>query len=162
MTHILEQIFANAFHLPQAVKTIATTDQHGVPHVEENNSIHVDADGRLVLLELNEYSRTNRNLVHSIWFDKKVTVHVRADAERQFQVIGRPYKALISGPRFETYYRQVLEQQAAVTLSTVWLIDPETVSDENPAARRARDAQGRQPLVHLDRIARLQKPASRP
>jgi hypothetical protein len=153
MSDLIEKAVADAFQFPDAIKTIATSDEHGVPHLEENDSLHVDAEGRLVLLELNEYSRTNRNLVRSIWFDKKVTIHVRAGRERQFQIVGKPYKALISGPRFEENYRRLRAQNPAAGLSTVWLIDPEAVSDENPDVRRDRDAQGRQPLVHLDTIA---------
>jgi hypothetical protein len=153
MTHLIEKTCAEAFHLPDVIKIIATSDEEGVPHLEENDSLHVDEDGRLVLLELNEYSRTNRNLVRSIWFDKKVTIHVRAGRNLQFQVVGKPYKALISGPRFEETYRRLRAQSPETGLSTVWLIDPEVVSDENPQARRDRDAKGRQPLVHLDTIA---------
>ena len=148
------QKFADAFNYPEVVKIIATTDKDGVPHLEENNSIYLDEEGRIVILELNEYSRTNRNLVHSIWFNKKVSIHVRAGEDRQFQVVGKPYKALITGERFETHYKKLLEQNKDAELSAVWLIDPEEFTDENPDVRRKRENQGRLPLIHLDRIAR--------
>jgi hypothetical protein len=154
MTLVAQQAFADACLRPDAIKFIATCDEHGVAHLEENASIHVDVEGRLVLLELNEYSRTNRNLVRSIWFDKKVTLHVRSGRERQFEVVGKPYKALISGPRFEDHYRRLRAEDADAGLSTVWLIEPIEISDENPELRREREARGRLPLVHLDSIAR--------
>ena len=152
MTYPDAQPFTDLFNDPEVIKFIATTDKDGVPSLEENNSIHLDEEGRIVILEPNEYSQTNRNLVHSIWFNKKVTIHVRASAERQFQVVGTPYKALITGARFESHYKKLRAQDAE--LAAVWLIDAETYTDENPVARHARTNQGRLPLIHLDRIAR--------
>jgi hypothetical protein len=132
---------------------IATASEDGTPHLEENARIRIDEDGRLELLELDEYSLTNRNLVRSIWFSKNVTVLVRA-GETAVKTVGKPYKAIITGPRFEAHYRAIQEESADAELSTVWLIDIEAVSDERPEARRKRDNEGRLPLTHLDRIAK--------
>ena len=132
---------------------IATADEDGTPHVEENARIRVDEDGRLEILELDEYSRTNLNLVRSIWFAKHIAVLVRA-GETAVKAVGKPYKAIITGPRFETNYRAIQEENADAELSTVWLIDLEAISDERPTARRERDNAGRLPLTHLDRIAK--------
>ncbi len=154
MTKSLTKQFTDALGLPGTVKIIATTDENGTIHLEENDSIHIDKDGRVVLFELNEYSRTNRNLVRSIWFGSQVTIYVRAGQHYQFQAAAKPYKAIISGPRFETEYRKQLEKNSDNALSTIWLIDIAEPSDEDPDARRERENRGRQPLIHLDRIAR--------
>jgi len=156
MTYPDVQKFADAFNYPDVVKIVATTDKDGVPHLEENSSIYLDDEGRIVIVEQNEYSQTNRNLVHSIWFNKKVSIHIRASEERQFQVVGKPYKALITGERFETHYKKLREQNEDAELSTVWLIDPEEFTDENPEVRRERENRGRLPLIHLDRIAKAE------
>ena len=104
-------------------------------------------------MELDEYSLTNRNLVRSIWFAKHVTVLVLA-GETAVKAVGKPYKAIITGPRFEAHYRALQAENADAELSTVWLIDIEAISDERPATRRERDNAGRLPLTHLDRIAK--------
>ena len=132
---------------------IATASEDGTPHLEENARIRLDEDGRLEILELDEYSLTNRNLVRSIWFAKRVAVLVRT-GETAVKAVGKPYKAIITGPRFEAHYRAIQEESADAELSTVWLIDIEAVTDERPEARRVRDNAGRLPLTHLDRIAK--------
>ena len=146
-------LLAEALNHPAAQSFIATADANAIPHVEENPRLRIDEDGRLEILELDEYSLTNRNLVHSIWFAKKIAVLVRA-GEAAVKAVGTPYKAIITGPRFEAHYRALQAQHPDTELSTVWLIDIETVSDERPEVRRARDNAGRLPLTHLDRIAK--------
>jgi hypothetical protein len=143
-----------ALKTANALKFVATAAEDGTPHLEENTSIHVDNDGRLVLLELDEYSLTNRNLVRSIWFSKPIAILVQAEGVA-VKVTGRPYKAVITGPLFEEHYRAVQATDKDAELSTVWLIDITAISDERPAARRERDNKGRLPLTHLDRIAKL-------
>lgn len=143
--------FLAALAETSALKIIATVDQNGVPHLEENGSIHLDEAGRIVLLERNEYSRTNRNLVHAIWFDRKLSVFVKV-GESSFELLGKPYKALVSGALFEKYYC-ALRESGDVSLSTVWLIDPVNITEETLLVRVEREAAGRLPLVHLDQIA---------
>jgi len=147
------ELLRDALKVEGARTFIATASEDGTPHLEENARIRIDEDGRLELLELDEYSLTNRNLVRSIWFAKHVTVLVRA-GETAMKAVGKPYKAIITGPRFEAHYRAIQEENADAELSTVWLIDIEVVTDEQPAARRERDNAGRLPLTHLDRIAK--------
>lgn len=154
MTLQFDPRFSATLTHPDTLKIIATTDENGVPYQEENASIHLDDEGRLVLLETHEYSRTNRNLVGSIWFGRKLAIHVSHGNDDQFQVIGSPYKVLITGPRFEAHYRALRERDADANLAAVWLIDAEAVSDEAPDARREREAAGRLELIHLDRIAK--------
>lgn len=154
MTVENSNILHAALTAENVVKIVATASEDGTPHLEENASIHLDGDGRLVLLELDEYSLTNRNLVRSIWFSKTIAVLLRA-GETTVKVTGRPYKAVITGPLFEAHYRAVQAKDKDAELSTVWLIDIDTVSDERPEARRERDNKGRLPLTHLDRIAKI-------
>jgi hypothetical protein len=152
MEPILDHAFSALLHAPETIKILATSDEHGVPHLQQTDLLHVDADGRLVLLETDEYSRTQRNLVHSIWFNRKLTLYVKTAAAQQYQVLAKPYKAIITGPRFEQHYRELRERDASQGLSTVWLLDVEHLSDENPVARRAREQSGRLPFAHLDHI----------
>ena len=114
--------------------------------------LHIDAQGQIVLLELSEYSETNRNLVKAIWFDQKVALSVRTADQRSYHLVGRPWRAIISGPAFEAHYREVRARLGDVELSTVWVILPETLEEKGrPAALKANA--GRLPLTHLDRIA---------
>ena len=144
---VLEDAFTRAL--------LATVDEDGVPHLEEKPSIHLDDAGQVLLPEEGEYSRTNLNLVRSLWFDRKAVLHLLGK-ERQFEVVLKPYKVHISGPLFESYYRQALEQPNSNGLSGVWVLRPETVTEETAEVRNQRDNEGRLPLTHLDRIAKKQ------
>jgi hypothetical protein len=139
---------------PSAIKVLATTDEDGTPHLTFDDTLHVDADGRLVYLEFEEFSRTNRNLVRALWFTKRVAVQVWEPDGRRFQVRGLPYKCLIAGPRYEEYYRAGLGRRPDSGLASVWLIDIAELTEETPGVRAARDGEGRIPLIHLDRLRR--------
>lgn len=58
----------------ETIKVLATTDEKGIPHAVVKQSLHLGEDGNLVYLELLESSRTNKNMVWSIWFDRKVSI----------------------------------------------------------------------------------------
>jgi len=154
MTTQLDPLFVAALAQPDSIKIIATADADGTPRLVEHDSLHLDDDGRLVLLETDEHAPGNRNLVRSIWFDRKIAIHVRDAAGRHFRVLGKPYKALIAGPRFELHYRRLQAENPPLALSTVWLIDPQVPAESEPAHHAPDGAAGRLPLIHLDRIAR--------
>jgi hypothetical protein len=144
--------FIKAFNDPAATKVLATVGPDGIPHVVFKGSLHIDEAGRIVLLELTEYSETNRNLVKAIWFDQKVALNLRTTDHRSYHIVGRPERAIIAGPVFERYYQEIRAKLGDVDLSTVWIIAPESL-DEKGKAAALKANEGRLPLIHLDRIA---------
>lgn len=108
--------------------------------------------GRVVLLELSEYSETNRNLVRAIWFDRKVALSLRSSDNRSYHIVGKPERAIIAGPVFERYYQDIHARLGDVDLSTVWIIEAESLAEKGKAAA-AKVNEGRLPLIHLDRIS---------
>jgi hypothetical protein len=155
MSTVLTEDFRDVLEDASTRAVIATIDEDGVPHLEEKRSIHLDGEGRILLPEEGEYSRTNLNLVRSLWFDRKAVLHLLGK-ERQYEVVLKPYKVHISGPLFESHYRKALEQPKPNGLSGVWVFEPEAVSEETAEVRILRDNEGRLPLTHLDRIAKKQ------
>jgi predicted pyridoxine 5'-phosphate oxidase superfamily flavin-nucleotide-binding protein len=153
MTLARDRDFAALFNDPSATRVLATTDEDGTPHVVVKDSLRVDEDGRLVLLEVTEYSQTNRNLVRAIWFGRRVAVNVRTADRRSFHLTGRPVRAIVAGPVFERHYQALRARRGDVDLSTVWIIEPDSLEEKGkPAAEQA--DRGRIPLVHLDRLAK--------
>src|SRR5512133_286041 len=138
---------------PAIVGTIATLDESGAPYAVPSPFLRLDADGRIVHLELLETSRTHRNLLRSIWFDRPVTVTLSGTDGRVGVVRGTVHKAHVSGPLFSTYYREVREQLGDADLAAVWLIDPQEVIDETYALRQAREEELHPFFRHLDRLA---------
>ena len=128
-------------------KVIATLDEDGAPYAVVSRFLQVGENGTLVHLELLEKSETNRNLLRSLWYEKKIAISVG-----DLVIKGRPVKAHISGPVFRHYYEQVRSVIADADLSTVWLIEPEEIIDETYAIRKRQEEEQFPFSVHLDRL----------
>jgi hypothetical protein len=139
---------------PQTLRVLATSDAQGRPHVVYKGSLNVNDKGQLVYAELIESSQTNRNLTWSIWFKRPVAVNLLASDRRSYQIKGIPVKAHVSGPLFERYYREIREKRGDVDVSTVWVIEPVSVTEESYQVRQA-EAEANHPLLkHLDRLTK--------
>src|SRR5690349_2423960 len=83
---------------PTTIGIIATTDGEGSPQVSVSRYLKADEEGRLVHLELLESSPTTRNLLRSLWFDRKVAVLLQGKEGQSRVIRGRAIKTHISGP----------------------------------------------------------------
>lgn len=134
------------------VKVLTTVDGDGVPHTVFKGSLRADESGNLQVLELIESSRTNRNLVRSIWYNRPVSVLLKGKDSRCFQIKGVPIKAHVSGPVFQKNYVAIRERLGDVDLAGVWIIRPDEVIDETPKVRRTEEEAAHPVFVHLDRL----------
>lgn len=130
-----------------ATKVLATLDEAGAPYAVVSRFLQLGANGQLVHLELLEKSETNRNLLRSLWYEKKIVISVG-----DLVIKGRPVKAHISGPLFRQYYEQVRTVIPDADLSTVWVIEPEEVIDESYTVRKQQEEEQFPFCVHLDRL----------
>lgn len=140
---------------PRTTKLLATVDSEGTPHVVFKDSLHVpaetgDATNEIHLLEFLESSTTGKNLVRSIWFDRPLSIALRGADGREIQIKGRAVRLHHSGPLFQQHYTRLLERD--IDLAGVWVIAPESVSDQHPEHRRAEEAAAHPGFIHLDRI----------
>jgi len=133
-------------------KVVATLDEQGTPYAVVSTFLQLGEGGNLVHLELLEKSASNRNLLRSLWFDKKISVTLYAASGQSYVIAGRPVKAHISGPVFRHYYQQVRSTTTDGDLSTVWLIEPEEVTDETYITRKQLEEEQFPFTVHLDRL----------
>lgn len=133
-------------------KVIATLDENGAPYAVASPFLQLGENGLLVHLELLEKSVTNRNLLRSLWFERKISIGLSSNDGRSFVIKGRPVKAHISGPVFRRYYLQVRSVIADADLSTVWLIEPDEVIDETYVTRKIQEEEQFPFAVHLDRM----------
>ncbi len=142
------------FNDPATIKVLGTVDSNGVPHVVVKQSAHIAADGNIHYLELIESSRSNANMVRSIWFDGTVSFTAIADEAHSVQIKGKPIKAHITGPLFLQHYERLHDTHPDADLAAVWVIKPQKVIDQNPATRRAVEAAKHPHFVHLDKLAK--------
>ncbi len=138
----------------EATKVLATLDADGVPHAVVKQSLQIGEDGNIIYLELLESSRTNRNLVRSIWFDRKVAVIVTGRGGQSYQIKGKPLKTHITGPLFQKHYTAVRERLGEVDLAAVWVIEPDEVIEESFAVRKEEEERNHPFFIHLDRLAK--------
>jgi|AGTN01.1.fsa_nt_gi hypothetical protein len=136
------------------VKILATVDGNGVPHAVVKDAVFPDEEGKLISLEVIESSRTNSNLVHSIWFKRKVALTLLGSDGTSYQIKGTPTHCLVTGPIFERHYRAVREKLGDVDLAAVWVIVPEEIRNETFRVRAEEEAVAHPLFLHLDRIAK--------
>ncbi len=133
-------------------KAIATVDENGDPYVVISPFLQLGENGQLVHLELLEKSVTNRNLLRSLWYERRISVTLNSHDGQSFVIRGRPVKAHICGPLFRSYYQQVRSAIVDADLSTVWVIEPDEVIDDTYATRKKQEEEHFPFSVHLDRL----------
>lgn len=134
-----------------SIKVLSTKDKNGVVHGVFKDSITVDDDGNIRLLEYLETSQSSRNLTYAIWFHQLVSVTVADRSGRSVQIKGYPIRDIAAGREFEEYYRAVVETSDILDLAGIWIIEPEEIREET-LLTRADEERVRYPIVgHMDR-----------
>jgi hypothetical protein len=154
MANLLTEDLKNLLLDQGTTAVLATLDAEAFPHAVAGVQVLADEAGNLLYLEYLESSDSNKNLVRSIWFDRKVSVAVRGLDGRSYQVKGRPTHVHITGPVFLKHYQAVREAQGDVNLAAVWVIEPEQVINESLAVGRQAEQEQRPFFTHLDRLVR--------
>lgn len=137
---------------PDTVKALATVDREGNPHVTYKGSVHINERDEIEFYEMIESSRTNQNLVNSIWFSHTVSVNLLTKDKRSFLIRGIPKRVLIYGKEYENHYLKVRERFGDVDLAGVWQVEPVEVIEESFEKRRKEEEEAHPLLRHLDRL----------
>lgn len=137
------------------IKVLASVDTEGIPHVVAKGSITLSEDKtQIIYLELLEGSKTNKNLIAGLWFNKKVAINVISKERKSYQIKGTPVKTLVAGRVYEEYYKKAQERNPKNDLAAVYYIDIEEIINESYPVR-LEEEQRKHPLyIHLDRIAK--------
>ena len=138
----------------ETVKVLATVDENGSPHAVVKQSLQLGEDGNLYYLEFLETSRTNKNLLRSIWFDRRVSVILKGKGDLSYQIKGKPVRSIVAGPVFQEHYLAARRRRPDADPVAVWIIEPLEVVDESFSVRMAEEEALHPLFTHLDRIAR--------
>ncbi len=144
------------FYAPGTVKVLATVDEKGVPSAQVEPLLTLDQDGNVLYLERFESSKTNRNLVRSIWYNTPVAVTLSGYDGNAYEIRGVAVRSHVSGLIFQTHYTALRRQLGDVDLAAVWIIEPTSFSNESRAARQQIEEEEHPVFVHLDRLVRTQ------
>lgn len=149
----LNEEVKNLLRDPAAAKILTTADSGGELHIVSDPSITLNDEGQIVYLELLETSQSNANLVSSLWFKRRVALYASSGGTA-YLIKGYPVRSVISGPLFTRYYSETVKRNPDDDLSTVWLIEPEEVSNESYAYRKLKEREEHPLVMHLDRLAK--------
>lgn len=139
----------------ESSKILITVDKDGVPHGSKKGSIHVNEKGQIEFYELIETSQTQKNLVYSIWFNKKVAISISTKDRKNYLIKGTPYKDIISGREFQKAYVALQEKLGEDTdLSSIWIINVEEVKEQTYSVRREQETAANPIVYHMDRIVK--------
>lgn len=150
--HIPEEI-TEVINDKDTIAVISAVGKSENPFSEVSKKLTVWGDDRIAFYEFLESSQLQKNLVYSIWFDKEVVISLITKNGRNFAITGKIYQALIAGHEFEAEYIKVQEEFGERTdLSTVWLIDVISVTEETYEVAKTREEQEHPYLMHMDHI----------
>ena len=154
MAFKLSKKVVEAINDVESLKSIATVDKNGVPHVVYKGSLHLDNDGNLVFYDIIESSQINKNLVYAIWFNRKVAINILSKDRKSYLIIGTPKQSVTSGRAFEEVYKKLQEKRPDGDLNAIWTIIPESEKEETFSVRVEESAREFPILGHLDRFAK--------
>ena len=138
---------------PDAVKILGTVDEKGNPHVVPKDSMKLLDDGTIAYAEDLDSSRSNKNMVRSIWFDRLVSINV-TDGKVSYQITGKPVKCLITGPLFKEFLIKERERFGNDSdIQSVWIVSPIEVRNQTRILRRKEEWRKKPYFnIHLDRL----------
>lgn len=140
---------------PATVAVISAVGKDGNPYSQVPHKIGLWEDGRISVHQLLEKSPLQKNLVYSLWFDKRVSLLLAAKDGSSYHLYLKPYQALVAGRDFTREYQQVLAEFGEdADLSTVWLFDVESAVSASYADEQAAEKKDHPYLYHMDHIAK--------
>jgi hypothetical protein len=136
---------------PDSVKIIGTLGADGAPCLAANALLTSLNGVTLVLCERLETSRSNKNLVRSIWYDGPVTI-LLLNAARAFEIRAETYRCLAVGGIFDAVLARVRATNGPdADIAVVWELIPKTCRDVSDDALVAEHRSLHPYDGHLDR-----------
>ncbi|MCR5734033.1 MAG: pyridoxamine 5'-phosphate oxidase family protein [Lachnospiraceae bacterium] len=133
------------------VKALATISKSGEVNVTFKDHVEVDSDGNIVIYELLDSSQSSKNLVYSLWFNKKVALSITSKDGIRYQVKGIPERDIVTGPAYEEKYSEFILENPENDLAGIWVIRPTEVREETYEVR-LREEREKYPVIgHLDK-----------
>lgn len=136
-----------------ALVILSAVGSDGNPYSEVGVKVKFNDKKQIVYYQYLETSQLQKNLVNSIWFNKKLSIVVIAKDGRNYHITAKPDRTIIAGHIFEQAYEEALCEYGADTdLSALWLIDIEKITENTYAAARTREILEHPLLMHLDHL----------
>lgn len=139
----------------ETIKIVSSVGRLGIVNSAVKQSIRLNAEGNIEYLEYLESSDTNRNLIHSLWFEHNVSILLIGKNKESYELRGIPIEAVIEGEKFQDNYVEVQEKKAGkLDLATVWVINVTEIRNKNLFERAVQERIDHPVISHLDRLAK--------
>lgn len=136
------------------IKIVASVGKSGVVNSAVKQSVRLNENGQIEFLEFLETSDTNRNVIHSLWFEHNISILLLGNNNESYELRGIPTEAIIEGRYFEKKYVEVQERfEGKLDLATVWIVDITEVRNKDIFARQLQEREDYPIVSHLDRLA---------
>ncbi len=135
----------------KTVKVLATVSKKGEVNSSVVDHIETDEEGNIVIYELLESSANSKNLVYSLWFEKKVSLTLSAGGGIRYQIKGIPVRDTVTGPAYEKKYREFSDINPENDLAGIWVIKPVEVREETYALRLKEEREKYPVIGHMDK-----------
>ncbi len=128
----LPEEIKEAFSHPDTVKTLTTVDEEGIPHTVIKDSKVLES-GNIAYMELLGSSVTQRNMLRSLWWGKKlISLGIFNNKLKiNFQIKAAPYKFWIHGDFWQQTLDEVWPKHPESDPEGVWELVPEEIRDQN-------------------------------
>jgi len=147
----LKDALSQALQSTDAVAALTTIAADGVPTTVIGAEFFLTESGSLLYREFFESSRSNRDLLHSLWFDRIVSFAVSV-GDTRLHGYGVPTHTHVAGPLFQEHYRIVTDRDQRTDLAAVWEIRVDSLEDVSPQLLRSKEDTQRPFFRHLDRL----------
>lgn len=135
----------------KSYKSVATISRDGELQLTTYRYTGVDENGNLLIYQLIETIRTNKNLTYALWFEKDVLISFSDGEGTEFTVKGVPVRNIVAGPFFEKKYRELNDEDFENDLVSIYVIEPSEISENNYEVLRQRERNEWGILGHMDR-----------
>lgn len=137
------------------IKVVASVGKQGIVNAAVKQSVRINKDERIEFFEFLESSDTNRNSIHSLWFEHNISILLLGKNRESYEIRGIPSEAIIEGPYFQKIYVDVQKtHNGKLDLATVWVVDITEVRDKNLYSRAKKEQEDYPIIGHLDKFAK--------
>jgi hypothetical protein len=132
MGNVLSNEAVNLIRSERSIKILATGDEAGSPHAVRREDFLVLDDGTIVFAEWRESSYTNRNLVHAIWNDKKVSLLVFDENGISVAIDAKPVRFDFFSDLYQKQFEKAREKHGDnIDVTGLWYLKPISARDED-------------------------------
>lgn len=154
----LSEQIVNLIQDEKTIKVVASVGKSGVVDAAIKQSLRINENGDVEFLEILESSDTNRNMIHSLWFEHNISILLFGKNRESYELRGIPVRSIIEGAYFEKEYRRVQKKfRGECDLAAIWVVKVTEIRDKNLKARVQKEQEDYPIIAHLDRLAKVSR-----